>query len=73
MRALLLGVLAQRRGVRGPGLLRGQLRCARQRNHRAAILRGVCGQLLGAQLAGAPALIERVLEHVDRAARLVEP
>ena len=49
-----------------------ELGCAGKGADRVTILAGVAAELLGTELAGAPALIERVLEHVDRGASLVE-
>ena len=70
VRALLLGVIAQAARVRRPRLLGRLRRGLGQRDHRVAVLAGVDAELARAQLAGAPALVERVLEHAGRAACL---
>ena len=77
VRGLLLGVAAQPIGVLGGGGVgrRAVGRAQRRVCERAdcvAVLAGVARELAGAQLASAPALVERVLEHVDRAAGFVE-
>ena len=43
------------------------------RGGRVAVLAGVAGELLAAQLAGGPALVEGVLEHVPAVAGLLDP
>ena len=73
VRGLLLGVTAQL-GALGLGGGVGDVGAeAGDRGGRVAVLAGVAGQLLAAQLAGGPALVEGVLEHVPAVAGLLDP
>jgi hypothetical protein len=73
VRGLLLGVQAQLAALLAlrAGGRRG--RGVGEREDRVAVLAGVMRQLAVAQLSGTPALVERVLQHVDRCACLIEP
>ena len=73
MGGLLLGVAAQV-GALGVGRGVGDVGAeAGERGGRVAVLAGVVGELLAAQLAGGPALVEGVLEHVPSVAGLLDP
>jgi hypothetical protein len=62
----------QRGAVPGVRLLRRQARGVRQRDDGVAVLPGVEVELLACQLPRVPALVERVLQHVDAPAGVVE-
>ncbi len=72
MRGLLASVLAERSGVRGAGFDGGLGGGVGQGEHRMSVLAGVAAELLRTQFAGAPALVEGVLEDVDRATGVIE-